>query len=414
MMNMKIHNISNKTKLIILMSLLGLLTFCYLILVIYNIHSLGRYNDEFLPNTYIGEFDMTHYSFDKAKIKIDFYEDFILQKKVTLVVNGNNYEYSLNDLGASVDVDRIVSDIKSYQRKLDYSEKIQIIYHNVKKEFPYYYKVDSNKLTETMTELKGVVDVAAIDGYFDTSNGVSYNKGVSGYSFDVDKSVHTIINELSSSDDLKKKIPLDGDVLEFNGESSYETIDTMTSSFITDFMPNTYLRNINLNTALGYINGTIINPGEVFSYCNKAGPFDKRGYVFYYEFVGNGVCQIATTTYNAALLGGLEIVKRYPHAKKSLYVAGGLDATVASYSGGWCADMQFKNTYEYPIYIKAYSEGGRAHVEFWSNSQAKKGFEYTTSSVQIGARGYRSYLHVWKDGQEVEVRDIATTWYTED
>ena len=187
----------------------------------------------------------------------------------------------------------------------------------------------------------------------------------------------------------------------------------MTSQFVTDFMPNTYLRNINLNTALGYINGTVVNPGEVFSYCDKAGPFNKAGYVFYYEFVGNGVCQIATTTYNAALLGGLEIVKRYPHAKKSVYVDGGLDATVASYSSGWCVDMQFKNTYEYPIYIKAYSEGGRAHVEFWSNSDAKKGLEYTTSSVQIGARGYRSYLHTWKDGQEIDVHEIATTWYPE-
>ena len=188
----------------------------------------------------------------------------------------------------------------------------------------------------------------------------------------------------------------------------------MTSSFVTTFMPNTYLRNINLNTALGYINGTVVEPGQIFSYCDKAGPFNKAGYVFYYEFVGNGVCQIATTTYNAALLGGLEIVKRYPHDKKSLYVAGGLDATVASYSSGWCVDMQFKNTYKYPIYIKAYSEGGRAHVEFWSNSNAKEGKEYRTSSVQIGQRGYRSFLHTYKDGQEIEVKEIATTWYLKD
>ena len=209
-------------------------------------------------------------------------------------------------------------------------------------------------------------------------------------------------------------IDLDGDSIGANTNELYSSIDTLTSQFVTDFMPNTYLRNINLNTALGYINGTVVAPGEVFSYCNKAGPFNKSGYVFYYEFVGNGVCQIATTTYNAALLGGLEIVKRYPHAKKSLYVAGGLDATVASYSSGWCVDMQFKNTYDYPIYIKAYSEGGRAHVEFWSNSQAKKGYEYTTSSTKIGVRGYKSYLHTWKDGVEVDVHEIATTWYTEE
>ena len=114
------------------------------------------------------------------------------------------------------------------------------------------------------------------------------------------------------------------------------------------------------------------------------------------------------------LLGGLEIVKRYPHAKKSLYVAGGLDATVASYSSGWCVDMHFRNTYKYPIYIKAWSYDGVAYVEFWSNHDAKEGYEYSTSSVQIGQRGYRSYLHKWKDGEEVDVSLIDTTWYIED
>ena len=205
-----------------------------------------------------------------------------------------------------------------------------------------------------------------------------------------------------------------GDITPSNNNSSYETIDTMTSSFSTVFMPNTYLRNINLNTALGYINGVVVEPGEIFSYCKYAGPFNKAGYVFYYEFVGHGVCQIATTTYNAALLGGLEIVKRYPHDKKSLYVDGGLDATVASYSSGWCVDMQFKNTYDYPIYIKAFSYDGVAYVEFWSNSNAKKGREYSTSSQQIGYRGYRSFLHTYENGQEIDVHEIETTWYLKD
>ena len=76
--------------------------------------------------------------------------------------------------------------------------------------------------------------------------------------------------------------------------------------------------------------------------------------------------------------------------------------------------MQFKNTYKYPIYIKAYSSDGQAHVEFWSNSKAKEGKEYKTSSVQIGRRGYTSYLHTFKDGKEIDVHEIATTWYLKD
>ena len=153
---------------------------------------------------------------------------------------------------------------------------------------------------------------------------------------------------------------------------------------------------------------------KVFSFYKYAGPYDKKGYVFYYEFVGNGVCQIATTTYQAVLLGGLEIVKRYPHDKKSVYVAGGLDATVASYSSGWNVDMQFKNTYKYPIYVSAYAIGGVAYVDLWSNSNAKEGKTYTMESVQTGARSYNTYRHTFQNGVEISRDFVASTWYTKD
>ena len=406
--------ISNKTKLIVLFSLLGILVIAYLCLIIYNIKYLDKYNKKILPNIYIEELDMSNYSYKNSFKRLDYYDDYILSKKIKVVVDAGEHEYTLNDLGITINKEKTIKKIFDYQKSLGYTKKINMLNGGKKKVFTLSYDVDQNKLNDALNGLKGSVDRNPINGYFDTSEGVRYNPGVAGYSLDVGASLNIINAAFSKEIDYNKAIPLAGSVLAATGNDSYKSIDTMTSAFETWFMPNTYLRNINLNTALSYINGTVVEPGEVFSYCNKAGPFNKYGYVFYYEFVGNGVCQIATTTYNAALLGGLEIVKRYPHDKKSLYVDGGLDATVASYSSGWCVDMQFRNTYEYPIYIKAYSYGGKARVEFWSNSQAKKGLEYTTSSVQIAHRGYKSYLHTWKDGQEIDVHEIETTWYLKD
>ena len=406
--------LSNNKKLIILVSLLVVLILSYVILVLFNIESLKKYDKEILPNVYVEEFDLSGSSYKSAKKKLVYYNDYILSKKIKLNANSKDYFYTLNDLGIVVDVDTTINNIKKYQDRLGYSRKLMLSNGGIKKNFSIVYKIDENKMNETLNGLKGNVDYPPVDGYFDVSEGVKYVPGVNGYSLNIDNSRSEIEKVISKGINKKTKVNIAGDVLAAAGNDSYKSIDTMTSSFETWFMPNTYLRNINLNTALSYINGSVVEPGEVFSYCDKAGPFNKYGYVFYYEFVGNGVCQIATTTYNAALLGGLEIVKRYPHDKKSLYVAGGLDATVASYPSGWCVDMQFKNTYDYPIYIKAYSYGGKARVEFWSNSQAKKGLEYTTSSVQIGHRGYRSYLHTWKDGQEIDVHEIDTTWYIKD
>ena len=406
--------IDNKKKLIILFSLLGILILSYLWILLFSIKDLDKYDDKVFPNIYIEDLDMSNCSYKNAIERLKYYDDYILSKKIKVNANSKDYEFTLNDLGISIDKTKTIEKIKEYQKKLGYSKKIKMANGSIKRIFTLSYNVDNNKLRDALNNLKGNVDTEAINGYFDTSEGVRYVAGVNGYSLNVDNSINVIDKVFSEEINYEKVIPLEGEVLAAAGNDSYKNIDTMTSAFETWFMPNTYLRNINLNTALSYINGTVVEPGEVFSYCDKAGPFNKYGYVFYYEFVGNGVCQIATTTYNAALLGGLEIVKRYPHDKKSLYVDGGLDATVASYSSGWCVDMQFKNTYEYPIYIKAYSYGGKARVEFWSNSQAKKGLEYTTSSVQIGHRGYRSYLHTWKDGQEIDVHEIETTWYLKD
>ena len=411
---MSIIKIDKKRKLIVLITMLVVLILAYSSLVIYNVVSLQKYNTLILPNTYIDGFDFSNYSFENSKKLMNFYQDFVLSKKIKFHTPDHEYEYTLKDLGITIDQEKTLEKIKDYQEHLSYSHKLRIVNQAEPVSFSFLYLVSPDQLRKSLDDLKVQVDTLPVDGFFDVSEGVRYQTGVNGYVLDVDKSLEKIYEVLSHDFQDGVEVELVGESSPANTNETYATIDTLTSSFVTTFIPNTYLRNINLNTALGYINGTIVGPGEVFSYCDKAGPFNKAGYVFYYEFVGNGVCQIATTTYNAALLGGLEIVKRYPHAKKSAYVDGGLDATVASYSSGWCVDMQFRNTYEYPIYIKAYSEGGRAHVEFWSNSQAKKGLEYTTSSTKIGVRGYKSYLHTWKDGQEIDVHEIETTWYSEE
>jgi len=405
---------NSKARLIVLFSILFLLIISYIGLVIYNNRSLNEYNEKLLPSTYIDEFDMSYYTYKNALEKINYVKDYALEKKVKLNIDSKEFEYSLKDLGIGINTEETLNNIKKSQKKYNYSTKLMMINGTKKGQYSFAYEIDDNKLRETLNALKGQVDYNAVNAYFDTSDGVKYLDGTDGFALNIDNSIKNVHDGVNNGINKNTNIGLSGDVLKATSNDSYKDIDTKTSSFSTVFMPYTYLRNINLNTALNYINGTVVEPGEVFSYCDKAGPFNKYGYVFYYEFVGNGVCQIATTTYNAALLGGLEIVKRYPHAKKSLYVAGGLDATVASYPSGWCVDMQFKNTYKYPIYIKAYSWDGVAYVEFWSNHDAKEGYEYTTSSVQIGQRGYKSYLHKWKDGEEVDVSLIETTWYIED
>ena len=402
----------NKKSFVIIVILIFLIIF--LCLVGYNLYLVKKFDNQVYNNTYVDRLDLTNYDFSHAENKINICSEYLLSKKVTFKINGNSYTYTLKDLGFGVDSKKTIEQIEKYQDKLSFSDRLLIINKGIKKKFNVYYSVDEDKLSEFFAGVKVSVDKTAIDGHFDTSDGVKYVEGTDGFSFSIPMSIEIVKDYFLDSVGENISIDLVGDKVPANNNDSYASIDTMTSSFVTKFDTWVTARATNLRVALSYINGAIIEPGEVFSYYKYAGPYNKAGYVFYYEFVGNGVCQIATTTYNAALLGGLEIVKRYPHAKKSVYVAGGLDATVASYSSGWNVDMQWKNTYKYPIYIKAYAVGGEAHVEFWSNSNAKEGKTYTTESVWLGGRGYKTYLHTFKDGVEIDKSLIATTWYSED
>ena len=402
----------NKRSFVIIVILIFLIIF--LCLVGYNLYLVKKFDNQVYNNTYVDRFDLTNYDFSHAENKINICSEYLLSKKVTFKINGNSYTYTLKDLGFGVDSKKTIEQIEKYQDKLSFSDRLLIINKGIKKKFNVYYSVDEDKLSEFFAGVKVSVDKTAMDGHFDTSDGVKYVEGTDGFSFSIPMSIEIVKDYFLNPVGGNISIDLVGDKVPANNNDSYASIDTMTSSFVTKFDTWVTARATNLRVALSYINGAIIEPGEVFSYYKYAGPYNKAGYVFYYEFVGNGVCQIATTTYNAALLGGLEIVKRYPHAKKSVYVAGGLDATVASYSSGWNVDMQWKNTYKYPIYIKAYAVGGEAHVEFWSNSNAKEGKTYTTESVWLGGRGYKTYLHTFKDGVEINKSLIATTWYSED
>ena len=72
------------------------------------------------------------------------------------------------------------------------------------------------------------------------------------------------------------------------------------------------------------------------------------------DSVGGGVCQVATTLYNAVIRAELEIVQRYNHSMIVNYVKPSDDAAIA----GTYKDLKFKNNLDNPVYIEGYCSGG--------------------------------------------------------
>ncbi|MEA4965895.1 MAG: VanW family protein [Oscillospiraceae bacterium] len=128
-----------------------------------------------------------------------------------------------------------------------------------------------------------------------------------------------------------------------------------------------YNRVTNLTLACKGINGTVLAPGEVFSYNDTLGQRTKeKGYLEAGAYVsgksvtevGGGICQVSSTLYYCALLANLDITVRSCHMFTVSYLPLGLDATV-----NWgTQDFQFKNDTEYPIRIEASVSGGMVNV----------------------------------------------------
>ena len=126
-------------------------------------------------------------------------------------------------------------------------------------------------------------------------------------------------------------------------------------------------RTHNLTLACQAINGTVINAGQTFSFNKVVGERTAaKGYRAATVYVGSeskeelggGVCQVASTIYDAALYAEMEITSRAEHNFFVTYVPGGLDATV--YWGS--VDFCFRNNTEYPIRINASVSGGYVYI----------------------------------------------------
>ncbi len=129
-------------------------------------------------------------------------------------------------------------------------------------------------------------------------------------------------------------------------------------------------RSNNVSLSANRINGTVLAPGDVFSYNDVVGErtYDEgfstakvyvNGEVV--DGVGGGICQVSSTLYCAVLYADLGITQRVNHQLTVGYVPLGQDATVAYGS----IDFRFKNSTDYPIKIVTTAKSGVMHSEIW-------------------------------------------------
>src|SRR5829696_7040282 len=141
------------------------------------------------------------------------------------------------------------------------------------------------------------------------------------------------------------------------GEAERLGIREQISTFTTDMGTSSSNRIHNVQLMADYIDGTVIRPGDTFSFNDRVGPRTvERGFregqmiigSLLLPSIGGGVCQTATTLFNNAFELGLPIVERHNHSFYISHYPMGRDATV-SWGG---PDFVFKNDLKTGILIK--------------------------------------------------------------
>lgn len=170
--------------------------------------------------------------------------------------------------------------------------------------------------------------------------------------------------------------------------------DTVLAEYSTPFDAAKEKRTHNLRLGIAKVNETVLLPGQSFSLNEALGPrLASRGWQEAPTFVngeivntpGGGVCQIATTLYNAALLAGLKVTERHAHSMPVTYVPRGRDATVAW--GG--PDLRFVNNLSQPILILGWTAGNRLYVRIIGSKEDKVDVELLRSGVETMPAGYK-------------------------
>jgi vancomycin resistance protein YoaR len=133
----------------------------------------------------------------------------------------------------------------------------------------------------------------------------------------------------------------------------------------------------NIRLPAKFINGTVVQPGQVFDFWGAVGPVTfsrgfrmggiiESGRTNPTGAIGGGICSASTTMFNAAARAGFQILEREQHAYYISRYPLGLDATVSKYAGHIAQNMRFRNDTKNAIFIRGLSGPGFVRFEIYS------------------------------------------------
>lgn len=377
---------------------------------------------------YIGNVNVSGMTQTQAQSAVEEYVAGLMDTTFTLKGESGSVSMTAQDMGVTADVNTAVTEavavgragslINRYKTTQDLKKKPIVL--------DMHLSVDKQATAQKLYKDSDQLSVAAVDNGLVRENGAfQFVKGKEGVEVNIVDSVYAINDFLAGEwDGLNNEIELVTDVVEPRGsEEELAQVKDLLGSFSTDFSTSSAGRAKNVTNGCSKINGTILYPGEQFDMAATVSPFtQENGYELAgayqngttVESFGGGICQVATTLYNAVIRAELDITMRFNHSMLVSYVQPSMDAAIA----GDYKDLRFKNNLDAPIYIEGYCSGGIIYFNVYGKETRPSNREISFESETVSTTDPETKFNLdsslaigyWSVDQSAHTGCVAQLW----
>lgn len=377
---MKIKSVDKKPYRNIFIVVISVIMFLLVGFTSYAYFTVKKYQETISPGVKVSGVDLSGKTKEQAfKLLSERQKSIQKNNKITIRAEGKSYYIQYSDLNIEYNIKSTLDEVYSYGKEGNIFKKYFYIKKAKERTFAPKFTYDEKKMKNIIDGISKNVNKEPKDAKINFTNagGIEIIPEVQGKKLLADKLEKEIKEKIekNNGEDFNLDAPLQVAKPKATKEK-LKQIDTLLATFSTSYRSSSYARATNVKLSTESINGTLIMPGEVFSFNDVVGRRTaEKGYMAAGVIVGNklesglggGVCQVSSTLYNVVLKTGLSSVERAHHSFPSSYVPYGMDATV-DYGN---IDYKFKNTFKYPIYIVGHTGGRVVTFNIYSNKSLK-------------------------------------------
>lgn len=318
---------------------------------------------------YVGRVDVSGLTEQQARATLEEYVESMMNTTYTLQGPSGSISMTGADMGITLDAEAAAAKAMTVAHSGNlvnrFVEKKNLEKTNVVVDMDLV--IDKQAIANYIYNKQDKLNNEAVDATLKRENGAFvYVEGSTGTEVDIVPSVLSIndylLNTWNAGEDT-----IDLVVTEVQPRGSRDELAQVTDllgSYSTIYPVTNPGRVLNVQNGTAKVNGTILYPGDEFSMYATCSPFtEANGYGTagayqdgkVIESVGGGICQVATTLYNAIIRAEVDVTMRYNHSMTVSYVSPSEDAAIA----GTYKDLRFVNNYDFPIYIEGYCSGNK-------------------------------------------------------